>query len=178
MVVKSWRFITILLVSLTMAMSVFHLLQLPARINVESSLWITLQAFDLPFSPLIGIILEVCAWIATVVLAFLVRQRRPAYRWTLIAMMAMGAAQVAWWLLIFPANQAIETWTPATMPIDWTRIRDQWEYTHVVRAVLHILSLSALVISLLVETPATDPGRRAQERNDFAPTTKPQRNAA
>ena len=178
MIVKSWRFITILLVSLTMAMSVSHLLQLPARFNVEPSLWVTLQAFNLPFSPLIGIILEGCAWVATVVLAFLIRQRRPAYRWTVVAMMAMMAAQVAWWLLIFPANLAIETWTPTTMPIEWTRVRDQWEYTHVVRAVLHILSLSALVLSLLVETPATDLGRRAQERNDFTPTTKPQRNAA
>ncbi|WP_461054419.1 hypothetical protein [Spirosoma arcticum] len=43
--------------------------------------------------------------------------------------------------------------TPETLPIDWTSLRNQWEYTHAARAYLHIVALGALVISILVETP-------------------------
>jgi hypothetical protein len=43
--------------------------------------------------------------------------------------------------------------TPETLPADWTRLRDQWEYTHAARAVLQIITLDAIVYSVLIETP-------------------------
>lgn len=39
------------------------------------------------------------------------------------------------------------------MPPDWMRFRSQWEYAHSARAVIEIAGFSALVLSLLVETP-------------------------
>ena len=69
-------------------------------------------------------------------------------------------------MFIAPVNAKIATWTPGTIPADWTWRRSQWEYTHAVRAILEILGLSALVLSILVETPSQRPRRRAQVTSD------------
>ena len=34
------------------------------------------------------------------------------------------------------------------------RLRDQWEYTHAIRSILQVVALAALLLSILVETPA------------------------
>jgi hypothetical protein len=47
----------------------------------------------------------------------------------------------------------LATWTTDSFPADWTRYRDQWEYTHAANAVIKLVALSSLVLSLIVETP-------------------------
>jgi hypothetical protein len=63
-------------------------------------------------------------------------------------------AHVIWWIFINPVNAEVSTWVPDAIPADWMRYRSQWEYTHAARAVLQIMGLSALVISVLAETPS------------------------
>jgi hypothetical protein len=41
--------------------------------------------------------------------------------------------------------------TPESLPADWMRLRNQWEYTHAARAVLESVALAALVLSMLAE---------------------------
>ncbi|HHF7373398.1 hypothetical protein [Legionella bozemanae] len=48
---------------------------------------------------------------------------------------------------------ACATLSPETLPPDWTRLRDQWEFAHASRAILQIIALAALVISILIELP-------------------------
>jgi hypothetical protein len=57
--------------------------------------------------------------------------------------------------LIFtePMNREISQWIPRSVPTNWTQVRNQWEYSHAARFVLQLSGLSALQISLLVETP-------------------------
>jgi hypothetical protein len=43
--------------------------------------------------------------------------------------------------------------TPQQFASDWAARPAQWEYAHAVRAVLLILGLSALLLSVVVETP-------------------------
>lgn len=86
-------------------------------------------------------------------LAFLVRQRRPAFGWTLLAAAFLVTAHAAFWIWIAPVNATMETLTPETLPADWMRLRDHWEYTHAARAVLQTIALGALAFSILVETP-------------------------
>jgi hypothetical protein len=50
-------------------------------------------------------------------------------------------------------NATMSPLTPETLPADWMRLRNQWEYTHAARAVLQIVALGALVFSILVEIP-------------------------
>ncbi len=78
---------------------------------------------------------------------FLVRERR-AFRWTLLAAFCLASAHAAWWLWVAPVNAALVPLTSETLPSDWTRLRDQWEYTHAARALLQIVALAALVFSM------------------------------
>jgi hypothetical protein len=63
--------------------------------------------------------------------------------------MCLIAAQVVWQLHNGPVNQAVDSWTVATMPSDWMTYRDRWEYAHATRAGLHTVSLGALILSML-----------------------------
>lgn len=72
---------------------------------------------------------------------------------TLAGAACMMTAQIAWWLFVFPVNNQMINWTPESLPADFVELRNQWEYTHALRAILQIIGLSALVLSLLAETP-------------------------
>lgn len=162
MFLKSWRFLTLLFAALSMAMAFGgHLLQLPPRMSYDAALWRNTQSMYALFGPPIGAIIESGAWVSAVVLAILVRRRRPALRWSVIGALCFVLAQVAWWLFVFPVNQQMGNWTPETMPPDWMGWRAQWEYTHAVRAFLQIGGLAALLVSVLVETPVHHEERHA-----------------
>ena len=50
-------------------------------------------------------------------------------------------------------NEAFAAWTPAAVPADRTRLRDQWEFTHAARAGLFPIGFSALLVSVLALRP-------------------------
>ena len=56
-------------------------------------------------------------------------------------------AQVVFWVFTWPANEATQNWTVA--PADWMALRDQWEFSHMVGAVLNLVAVVALLLSLL-----------------------------
>ena len=154
MLVRNWRFITIMLAALTMGMALCHLLEMPAKMTYDGRLWLTLlQTLYGVFGPTSAFV-ETGAVTTAMVLAFLVRKRSFVFKWTLLGALCLIAANVAWWIWVFPVNSAMSALTPETLPADWTSLRDQWEYTHAARAVLQIIALGAIVFSVLIETPA------------------------
>ena len=166
MLLRTWRFLTIILVSLSMAMAFCHLLQLPPRMSYDGAQWVsTIQSLYQLFGT-VGAFIEVGALLFATVLLLAVWRRRPAFQWTLFGAVCLLAAHVAWWMFIAPANSVISTWTPDTLPADWIWWRSQWEYTHATRAILEILGLSALVLSILIETPKQHPRGRAELTSD------------
>jgi hypothetical protein len=153
MLVKIWRLLTIMLTALSMGTALCHLLEMPAKITYGGALWLTLlQTLYRPAFGTIGAFFEVGALVTAVVLAFLVR-RRPAFVWTLLGALCLVMAHAAFWIWVAPVNKTMSPLTPETLPADWMRLRDQWEYTHAARAVLQIVALGALVFSILVEVP-------------------------
>jgi hypothetical protein len=158
MLVKTWRMMTIMFTALSMGMALCHLLEMPAKMTYDGALWLTLLQTLYGAFGTIGAFIEVGAVVTAVVLAFLVRRRRPAFGWTLLGAVCLVAAHVVWWVWVAPVNAAMASLTPETLPADWMGLRDQWEYTHAARAVLQIIALAALACSILVETP-TDASR-------------------
>jgi hypothetical protein len=69
------------------------------------------------------------------------------------AAVCVSAGLANWFLLVAPMNAALSPWTPATLPADWTRYRDQWELGQAIHAGLFALGFSALLFALLAETP-------------------------
>jgi hypothetical protein len=158
MLVKIWWLVTIMLTALSMGTALCHLLEMPAKITYEGALWLTLlQTLYPPAFGTIGAFFEVGAVVTAVMLAFLVR-RRPAFVWTLLGALCLVVAHAAFWIWVAPVNATMSPLTPETLPADWMRLRNQWEYTHAARAVLQIVALGALVFSILVEIP-TDASR-------------------
>jgi hypothetical protein len=159
MLLRFWRLVTILLVALSMATAFCHLLEMPAKLKVDGALWLKLlQTLYPPAFGTVGAAAEVGALVMVVCLVFLVRNRRSAFGWTLLAAICMVVTHAAFWVLVSPVNATMVPLTPDTLPPDWMRLRNQWEYTHAARAILQVVSLGAVVFSTLIEIP-TDASR-------------------
>ena len=157
MLVKTWRFITIILSALVTGMALCHALELPAKMQYSASQYIAVQnSLYVAFGPPnIGAIIEFAVPLAAIALAILVRKRRPAFQLTLVAIAFMLLAfPVIFFAFTEPANTIIRNATPESIPANWEQLRNQWEYSHLARFFCHLLGLSALVLSVLVETPA------------------------
>lgn len=150
-----WRFITIILVALFMGLEFGHALEMPAKMQYDGSLYVTLQNtlyryFGVP-GP--GAFITLGMLLSAAVLTFLVRKHRQAFYWTLIGTICLVLAfPIVFFLFIEPVNVAIEQATPQSIPSDWLRLRSQWEYAHAANFVLSSIGFSALLISVLVET--------------------------
>jgi hypothetical protein len=157
MLVKSWRFITIILSALVTGMALCHALELPAKMQYSASQYIAIQnslyaAFG---PPNIGAFIEFAAPLAAIALAIFVRKRHPALQLTLVAIALMLLAfPIIFFAFTEPANRVIRSATPESIPANWQQLRNQWEYSHLARFFCHLAALSALVLSVLVETPA------------------------
>ncbi len=154
MLLKAWRFITILLAAVLMTMGFTHLWQLPPRMAFDGALWLETLRRYVQFGPEgPGPVIEVAAVLSTIVLVFMVRRRKPAFALTLVAAIALVLSTAAWWAFVYPVNRELLIWTTETLPQNWTDFRDQWEYAHAARAVLMFVALGALVWSVLAEIP-------------------------
>jgi hypothetical protein len=157
MFLKVFRWVTIMFTALSMTPAVAHLLELPGKMTYTGALWLKLLQTLYTYFGKIGGLFEVGAVITSVILAILVRHRRPAFGWTLLAAACMVTAHLVYWILVNPVNRTMLPLTPETLPADWMRLRDLWEYAHAARAILQIVALGALVWSILAETPFEAP---------------------
>ena len=143
-----------MLTALSLGPALSHLLELPAKMIYDGALWLTVSKTLYATFGTVGAAFEVGAVVATVVLAILVRLRRPAFGWTILAAACVILTHAAFWIWLAPVNATIAALTLETLPADWMALRNQWEYTHAARAALQIVALGALTLSILVETPA------------------------
>ena len=164
---KTWRFITIILTALSMAAAFGHLLELPAKMGFSGAKWLDLnQTLYGPGFGTLGAFCEVGAVISVLVLAVVVRRRRPAFAWTVAAAASVCAAHAVFWFLVAPVNAEIAPLSPDTLPKEWADLRMQWEYSHAARAILQMAALAALIVSILAETPRTLAERPATATGD------------
>ena len=157
--IRTWRFATIILAAFSLSLSMTHLLEFPQRMKFDQQLWVRVTVFEgvYKYFGSAGAVFEVGAILAAVVLIFLVRGRGPTFHWTLGGASLLAAAFVSWILFVNSANAELARWLTSPVPPDWTSTRDQWEYAHAINALIKIAGFSLLLISVLVETPATRP---------------------
>ena len=153
MFLRTWRWLTLMFVALSLAPALAHLLEMPAKMRYEGPLWLTISQTLYGAFGAVGGAFEVAAVFTTVVLVLLVRRRHPAFGWTLLAALCMLLAHAAFWIWLAPVNATVAASTLATLPENWTALRSQWEYTHAARAVLQAVALGALAFSVVAETP-------------------------
>ena len=155
MFLRVWRFITLILAALDMGMAFCHTLELPAKMNYPPSLYVAVQhTLYRAFGTIPGASAEIGAILSAIVMVFFVRKRRPAFQLTLAGALFLAVAFfVVWIMFVAPVNAEIAKWTAESVPPDWTRWRDQWEYSHATRFVLQLIGFSMLVLAVLLEIP-------------------------
>ena len=162
--------VTVSLVSVAMALALAHALELPGKMRLDKQTYLAVQPIYYPGFTIGGGIGEGGGIGATLILLLLTPSQSPAFPWTLIAFIALVAMHVAYWVLTHPLNKfwmrgqnlagfsggflhfdpAKRQAPDASAEDDWKRIRNKWEYSHVVRAVLAGISLIFLVIAVAV----------------------------
>jgi hypothetical protein len=159
--------VTVILVVLAMVPALAHALELPGKLRLTKDAYFAVQPIYYPGFTIVGIA-EPLAIVAVIVLSVLVPLGSAQFWLTLLAGLGLISMQAVYWLFTHPVNKfwlegvrlsgigsGFFSFASAgrpdrhrdTDPVDWTDLRDRWEYSHVVRAGLSAGSLIALVIA-------------------------------
>ena len=147
------QFIAIILTALALVPAGAHLLELVHKITLDRAQYLTVQQLYRGWA-FLGAVL-IAALLANLVLTIRSRRQGRPMRLAAIATLLLAANLTIFFIWTFPANQATGNWT--VMPADWEALRNQWEYSHAVNALLTFLALSATLASSL-SWPAASPG--------------------
>ena len=154
MFLKLWRLITLILVALFMGLEFAHALELPAKMQYDGALYVTIQnsLYQYFGAPGPGAFITVGAVLCAIALTVLVRKRRPAFWWALLGMLCLLIAfPLIYFLRIEPVNVQIEQANASTVPTNWAQLRNQWEYAHATNFVCSLAGFIALLVSVLLD---------------------------
>jgi hypothetical protein len=168
---QALQVLAIILVAIAMALALAHTLELPGKMRLSRDAYLGVQPIYYPGFTIGGGVGEGGGLISTLLLVFLTPTVSVAFWLTLGAFLALLAMHAAYWALTHPVNNF---WVQGLKPsgfaerffsfnplnrigdaqtVDWTGLRDRWEYSHVLRAGLSLLSLS-LLAAAVADCPA------------------------
>jgi hypothetical protein len=149
------RFLQLLaavLVALVLATSFAHVLELPAKLGYDATLYVKLQKSLYqewgPPNP-VGF-LEPVAIVVVVILAMMTRRNPPAFRLAVAAAMVLLLAfPLLYFWRVEPANEYFRTLLAGSaIPSDWSSWRMRWETGQAARFIAHLLAFILLIGSL------------------------------
>lgn len=162
--------IAVFLVAVSMSMALAHALELPGKLRLDQQTYESVQTIYYPGFTLGGIG-EPLAIVATFILLVLMRDHDAAFWWTFAAFVAVLLMHGVFWFVTQPTNRywmrvqhlsragarffgvqqpehSVAQANEQSGAHDWERLRNRWEYSHVIRAVLATVALVALAVSL------------------------------
>ena len=155
---------TILFVALTMSMAVAHALELPGKLRLKMEAYLAVQTIYHPGFKFGGMI-EPLSGIATLALFFLSRGTDYDSWLLMIAFVALLTMHLVFWFVTRPVNKfwlkTFQTYQlgerffdggHAAGPVpkggldgkEWKSMRDRWEASHLIRAMLSLIAFLAL----------------------------------
>lgn len=159
---RSLQVLAVLLVAVAMALALAHALELPGKMRLSREAYAGVQPIYYPGFTWGG----ACEPAAVVTLLILLSFTPfgAAFWLTAGALIALVAMHTAYWLLTHPVNKfwlkdlelkgfgasffGFDPIKRGQAAPDWTALRDRWEYSHVVRAVLGLVSLTLLTSAI------------------------------
>jgi hypothetical protein len=162
------QIVTAILIAVALALALAHALELPGKLRLSKETYFAMQPIYYPGFTIGGGIGEFGGLIATVLLLWLTPLGSTAFWLTLGALLGLVGMQAVYWLVTHPVNQfwlegenlsglsagffsfGTARSREEPQPTNWMNLRDQWEYSHVVRAGLALLSLIAIVVAIAV----------------------------
>jgi hypothetical protein len=152
--------LTVILAAVTMALSLAHALEFPGKLRLKKEQYLALQPIYYPGFT-IGGIAEPAVILAALALLIMTPAGTAAFWLVAGALAALVTVQVIFWTKTQPANsfwlEETELSGSATRffqtgrqsaPADWTAARDQWERSHILRALAATLGLFLLTLAV------------------------------
>jgi hypothetical protein len=137
------EFLAVVLTALALVPAMAHVMELPNKLSMPVETYLIVQRMYRGWS-FSGIVVF-AATIATLILLFYADG--DAFAPALVAFLAIAATQVVFWVYTFPVNRITRHWTRA--PHDWKRLRDRWELSHAVSAVLNFIAVVSVTIAVV-----------------------------
>jgi hypothetical protein len=144
-------FIALFATALALGAALAHALELPNKIGMSRDEYFVVQTIYRGWNRL-GYLLVV-ELVSMLMVAILYRTNRYVMWPAVAALACLITAQVIFWTLTFPANVVTNDWT--TLPANWDALRLQWEYSHLVGAVLQMGAMAALIVAVLARNRST-----------------------
>lgn len=169
MFLKIWRLMTLILLALFVGLEFAHALELPAKMQYNGALYVTIQKSLYRYfgAPGPGTFITVGAVLSAIALTVLIRKHRPAFGWSLAGTLCLTIAfPLIYFLRIEPVNVVIKQATVGSVPTNWEQLRNQWESAHATNFIFCLASFIAVVISVLVDAPRHERVNRAIGRDD------------
>lgn len=158
--------LTVLLVAVAMSLSLAHALELPGKMRLDRDTYLAVQEIYYPGFTYGGLG-EGMGMVATLVLLLLTPSNTPAFWWTLASFVALLTMHAVYWVVTHPVNKfwlrdtrlagpgkdffALDPMKKGTAAEGgsegWKKLRDRWEYSHVLRAVLAAMAFIALTVA-------------------------------
>jgi len=154
---------TAILVSVAMALALAHALELPGKMRLSKEAYLAVQPIYYPGFTMGGGIGEGGGIIALLALLVLTPYASTRFWWTLAAFVLLLTMHLIYWVVTHPVNNfwikdiemtglgaaffSLLVPSAAEAGAEWSKLRDMWEYSHVARAVLAMLSLISLMIA-------------------------------
>jgi len=149
---KALRWVNLVLAALAILAPAAHVLELPNKLALDGAFWLAIQQhLYRGWGPAFGAPVEIGVLLTTLILALLRRGDRATLVPTLVAAVAYAGMIAAFFIFNNPVNEALNGWSPATLPPDWPRYRRQWETGHAVAAVLAVVGLVSMARGWLIE---------------------------
>jgi len=163
--------ISVFLVAFAMSLALAHTLEFPGKLRLDREAYLTVQTIYYPGFTLGGLG-EPPAIIATLVLILMTPRSASAFWWTVIAFVGVALMHAIFWLVTQPVNRywlknqqlgkVGEKFLSQTPGIageheeqNWVRLRDRWEYSHLVRAVCSVVAFVAVIIAVMLGGPGS-----------------------
>src|ERR1041385_9141571 len=162
------QIVAVFLASITMSLALAHALELPGKVRLNREFYVATQSIYYPGFTIAGTA-ELAAILATLVLLLLTPATSPAFPWTLAGLVGLIAVHAVYWIYTQPVNKfwvkdlelhgaGAALFSPAAEECrlnmnlesdeDSKRLRDRWEYSHLARAILAVISLITLIVAV------------------------------
>ena len=163
MVLAILQIVTVLVLCIAMTMSLAHALEFPGKLRLSKDDYFIIQQIYYPGFTFGGAA-EPVAIALLVVLLLVVPPATPGFWLTAFALLATAALHATYWLVTHPVNRAwvknldmgglgtefFGTGSASRRELTWIELRDRWEYSHLLRALLAFAALAAMVVSLRI----------------------------
>jgi hypothetical protein len=167
MMLFAFEVFTVFLTAVAMSLALAHALEYPGKLRLDEQTYTVVQTIYYPGFT-IGGIAEPVAGVAVLVLLVIMGDRSTQFDWLLVAFIALAAMHAVFWSVTQPVNRywlkneklskagakffdarhVNATDRSATGKADWRYLRNRWEYSHILRAVLSTIAFIAITVAV------------------------------